>query len=53
MNRLGLTPLAELRFWLAAVVMLTPVAVLYCVSYPPEWLYFAIRQRTLKPQLWR
>jgi len=53
MNRLGLTPLAELRFWLIAMVMLTPVAALYYLSYPPEWLYFAISQRTLQPKLWR
>jgi hypothetical protein len=53
MNRLGLTPRAELGFWLTAAVMLTPVAAFYYLTYPPEWLYFAIKQGTLLPKMWR
>lgn len=53
MSRLGLTPLAELRFWLTAFVVLTPIAALYWLSFPFEWIYFAIDQRTLRPNLWR
>jgi len=46
-------PLGECLYWIVGMLVLALMGALYYLSYPPEWLYFAIKRRTLRPKLWR
>jgi hypothetical protein len=49
---LGLNRVQTVKFWAKAVPLMAAVIITGFIVQAPFWVYFAIKQRTFRPNTW-